>query len=75
MKGSMYPKEGTIDIVKSIAGTICSTGGCLLTHARVQEILIENGKVIGVKVGDKEIKCSRGVISGIGLPHTAKLIP
>lgn len=75
MKGSMYPKLGTTDIVKSVAGTIYSNGGCVLTHARVSEIIIEKGRAVGVKVGDKEVRCRRGVISGVGLPHTAGLIP
>lgn len=36
VNGSMYPKEGTSDIIKSIVSTINSNGGKCLTKARVE---------------------------------------
>lgn len=45
MKGSMYPKNGTNEIIKSYAGAILANGGTLLTKAKVESIIVENGKV------------------------------
>lgn len=46
----MYPKESTNAIIDSIAGTIVSRGGTLLTKAKVEKILVENGKCEGVEL-------------------------
>lgn len=71
----MYPKESTQAIIKSIASTIKSKGGELLTKAFVKDIIVENGKAVGVLLkGGQEIRAKK-VISTMGIPNTIKAIP
>ena len=46
----IYPKGGPETIIKSIISTINNFGGIVLTKAKVDEIIIENNNVRGVKV-------------------------
>ncbi len=41
--GSMYPKLGSQDIIKSIVCTINQLGGKVLTKAKVEKIIVKDG--------------------------------
>ena len=45
-----YPKEGMLGITNGLAGVIHENGGRVQLDAEVQEVVIENGRTIGVKV-------------------------
>jgi len=73
MRGSYYPVGGASEIAHSIVPVIERGGGKVLVRAQVQEIMIQAGKAVGVKVlkGSEvhEIKAPL-VISDAGVYNT-----
>ncbi len=68
--GGFYPIGGSWKIADSIIPRIQKTGGEVFTYARVQEILVEDGKVTGVEMADgHRIECAC-VISSAGIGNT-----
>jgi len=51
--GGYFPKGGAQNFADALRGVIEGHGGRVLVRHRVDEILVENGEVKGVKVGDK----------------------
>jgi len=51
--GGYFPKGGAQNFANALKEVIEGCGGKVLVRHRVDEILIENGEVKGVKVGDK----------------------
>ncbi len=51
--GGYFPKGGAQNFANALKKVIESYGGKVLVRHRVDEILVENGEVKGVKVGDK----------------------
>jgi len=74
--GGFYPIGGASEIAKTIIPVIQNTGGEVFTYADVTDILVENGKAVGVRMADgEEIRASR-VISNAGVINTyEKLLP
>jgi all-trans-retinol 13,14-reductase len=74
--GGFYPVGGSWKIADSIIPKIQKTGGEVFTYARVRQILVEDGVVTGVEIGDgHRISCAR-VISATGVATTFKnLLP
>lgn len=73
--GSLYPKEGLLETVKSIVSAINSNGGHVFTKARVDKILMNGSKVVGVEIqGGVVINCNK-IISTIGRNNTIKCLP
>ena len=68
--GGYYPVGGSWKIAETIIPKIQATGGEVFTYARVKEILIENGKTVGVEMQDgHRIDCDC-VISSAGVANT-----
>lgn len=55
-KGGYYPVGSSKTIVQSVEPIIRENGGDILVNHRVQEIIIRNGKAVGVKVLHKQGK-------------------
>jgi all-trans-retinol 13,14-reductase len=74
--GGYYPVGGSWRIADTIIPKIQAAGGEVFTYARVDQILVENGKVTGVRMADDHvIKCDC-VISSAGVINTFKgLLP
>lgn len=54
INGGYYPVGGSKKIADSIIPIIENSGGALLVNHTVKEILIDNGKAVGVRVNKKE---------------------
>ena len=54
--GGYFPKGGAQNFANALKGVIENYGGKVLVRHRVDEILVENGKVKGVRVGNKVFK-------------------
>lgn len=64
--GMARPKGGTGALVKALVNLVESKGGVILTDQRVEKILIDDGKAVGVRVkGGKEYRANKGIISNI----------
>lgn len=68
--GGYYPVGGSWRIAESIIPKIQAAGGEVFTYARVDEILVEDGKIAGVLMADgHRIDCDC-VISSAGVNNT-----
>lgn len=77
VEGCYYPEGGPIQFARGLIPPIQKIGGDVLVKARVDEILIENGRATGVRLANgDEIRSKRGVVSDAGMKSTlSKLLP
>ena len=54
--GGYYPRGGAQRFADTLKEFIEKHGGVVLVNHRVDEVLVENGRVVGVRVGDKVFK-------------------
>ena len=69
LEGGYYPAGGADQIAKKTIETLAQHGGKVLINAEVNEIVVKNHKVQGVRVGDTFIPC-KSVISNVGVSNT-----
>jgi all-trans-retinol 13,14-reductase len=76
LHGGYYPVGGASRIAETILPRIRATGGEVFTYARVQQVLLDDGRVRGVRMEDgHQIDCGC-VISGAGVINTfGHLVP
>lgn len=68
--GASYPVGGASRIAETIAPVIERNGGKVVVSADVERVLIENGKAIGVRMGDGREFRAGMVISDAGARNT-----
>ena len=74
--GGNYPVGGSVRFAETIAPMIQAGGGLLLTNAGVDEIVIEQGRAVGVKMEDGRVLRSDTIISNAGALNTyERLLP
>ena len=76
LHGGYYPIGGGSRIAETAIPVIQKSGGEVFTYANVQEILVESGKAIGVRMDDGTDIKTATVISNAGVFNTfGKLLP
>lgn len=76
LEGGYYPRGGSTQFAKQIIPTIQRTGGACLVNKRVEQILVENGKAVGVKMEGGDTIYAPQIIAACGVPNTyKKLLP
>ena len=70
LHGGYYPVGGSWRIADTIIPKIQAPGGEVFTYARVENIVVENGKVSGVKMQDGHVIECPCVISSAGVGNT-----
>lgn len=75
--GAFYPRGGPGNIAKKIIPVITQQGGKVLHSALVRQILLKNGRAVGVELKDgRQVWARRAVISNAGAYNTFKeLLP
>ncbi|PRQ02386.1 Phytoene desaturase [Enhygromyxa salina] len=74
--GGNYPIGGSARFAETIAPKIEAGGGMLLTNAPVDEIVVEAGEAVGVKLDDGRVLRAGLVISNAGALNTyGRLLP
>jgi beta-carotene ketolase (CrtO type) len=64
--GMARPRGGTGALVQALLNLVKSKGGVVLTDQDVEQVLIDDGRAVGVRVaGGKEYRANKGVISNI----------
>ncbi|MDZ8035989.1 beta-carotene ketolase CrtO [Nostoc sp. DedSLP04] len=64
--GMARPRGGSGGLVEALVKMVKSEGGTILTDQKVEKVLVDNGKAVGVRVaGGKEYRANKGVISSI----------
>jgi all-trans-retinol 13,14-reductase len=77
LAGGSYPVGGAVQMAETIIPVIEAAGGNVFTYAGVKEILIENGRAVGVRLhkDDVELRAPQ-IVSGAGLiPTYTRLLP
>jgi len=69
-KGGSFPIGGSSEIVNSINPVIEKSKGKVVVKAEVKEIIIENGRAVGVLMEDGKKFYSKIIISGVGVFNT-----
>ncbi len=76
MHGGFYPVGGAWRIGEAILPRIRAAGGEVFTYARVDEVLLRDGKVSGVRMADGHVIDCEVVISDAGAINTfTRLLP
>ncbi|KAK9903392.1 hypothetical protein WJX75_004649 [Coccomyxa subellipsoidea] len=78
-----YPLQGSRGIVDALVRGIEKNGGRVMLRARVEDILLEGGKAVGVRLakrgsrqqGHEVIRAARAVISNASVWDTQRLLP
>lgn len=75
-----FPKGGSGAIVDALVRGINKKGGKVFLRKHVEEVIVENGKALGVKYKDKTgtqktILANTAVVSNIDMYNSRKLIP
>ncbi|MGB5633447.1 MAG: FAD-dependent oxidoreductase, partial [Waterburya sp.] len=74
--GINYPKGGVGQIAQKLADGLVQAGGEIKYKARVTEIILENGKAIGVKLADNTLYRAKKIVSNATRWDTfGKLLP
>ncbi|MEM8554630.1 MAG: phytoene desaturase [Pseudomonadota bacterium] len=68
--GVHYAMGGVAAIAKAMGGVIEDQGGEIILGADVDEILLENGRATGVRLGDGEVLSADIVVSNADAGHT-----
>lgn len=68
--GASYPVGGASEIAAGVAPVIEEAGGRILVNAEVQEIVVENGRAVGVRMVDGSELRAPMVISDAGIANT-----
>ncbi|MGH2412183.1 MAG: phytoene desaturase family protein, partial [Microcystaceae cyanobacterium] len=64
--GMARPRGGTGALTQALVKLVKSQGGVILTEQAVKQIIIDEGRAVGVRVaGNQEYRASKGVISNI----------
>jgi all-trans-retinol 13,14-reductase len=74
--GGAYPVGGSSRFATTILPAIEATGGAVITSAEVEEIVVEDGRAVGVRIAGGEVVRAPAVISDAGVAVTyGRLLP
>ena len=73
--GVARPKGGSGGLTKALARAIKAYGGQVFVNAGVKQILLENGKAVGIELEDGQKYTARAVVSGTHILTTAAALP
>ena len=70
LEGATFPKGGSSEIARKIIPTIERNGGKVFVRRAVENIIIKNGRAVGVKMVSGEEIFAKTIISAAGVPLT-----
>ncbi len=74
--GGNYPVGGSWKIAETIIPVIRAAGGEVFTYAKVEEIVLEQGKAVGVKLENGDVLRADQIVSSVGARLTyGQLLP
>ena len=76
LNGAWYPRGGSAKLAENIIPTIEKNGGAVLVRKSVENIIVKNGRAIGVKMSNGVEIFAKNIVSAVGAPNTWKrLVP
>jgi all-trans-retinol 13,14-reductase len=74
--GGYYPVGGSAAIARELLQTVADAGGYTRISADVAQIVLENGRAVGVRLRDGEELRARRIVSAVGVSSTVqRLLP
>lgn len=74
--GGYYPEKGASIIADTLLNTVAKTGGMTCVRTAIEEIIVQNGKAVGVKTTTGEEFFAPKIVSAIGIQNTVShLVP
>lgn len=74
--GARYPQGGAKVFAEAMLANVLNNGGKVLTKANVKEVIVKDGKAVGVEMEDGTTILSKHVISAAGAKTTVnRLLP
>jgi len=75
-RGLAYPKGGMGAVVDALVKAVEREGGIVQTGVRVQEVLLEGRRAVGVRLGGgRELRATEAVVCNASVWDTAGLLP
>lgn len=76
MWGGYYPVGGSQEIARGLLKTVADAGGWTVVNGDVEQILIEGGRAVGVRLTDGRTARAKRVVSAAGVQSTVtRLLP
>jgi all-trans-retinol 13,14-reductase len=75
LEGAHYPIDGAQAYAAGMVPVIERAGGRVQLRAEVRELILENDRVRGVRIGDGTVYRARAVVSDAGAQNTVALLP
>ena len=73
--GAGYPIGGPARLAESLAAGVWNAGGELRTGARVAQLLVEDGRAVGVRLADGREERAPHIVSAMGALNTIAALP
>jgi all-trans-retinol 13,14-reductase len=74
--GAFYPRGGSKVFAQHLLRQVDAAGGDVLTRASVEELVVEDGRVVGVRMEDQRVLRAPVVVSAAGVKTTVRrLLP
>ena len=73
--GAYYPVGSAASIAREMLRTVADAGGWTAIRTEVDEVLVRGGRATGVRLGNGRELAASKVISAVGAPVTASLLP
>jgi all-trans-retinol 13,14-reductase len=73
--GVFYPRGGSMSLARTLSEQIAAHRGWVQTQASVEEILVQGGRAMGVRLANGTVIHARAVISAAGAHNTTRLLP
>ena len=73
--GAYYPVGTAESIARELLRTVADAGGWTLVRTEVEDIVVRGGRAVGVALSDGSEISAGAVISAVGAPLTAGLLP
>lgn len=69
-QGHYYPKGGMLTFANNLAKAYTANGGEIKCKTEVKKIIIENGKAVGVQLGDESVIKGKWIVSNSDIQRT-----
>jgi len=75
-RGLAYPKGGMGSVIDALVHAVEREGGIVKTGVRVQEVMVEDGRAVGVRLGSgAELRAAEAVVLNSSVWDSAGLLP
>lgn len=75
-RGWINPIGGSVRLAEALADVVRASRGTIVTEARVEKIILENGRAVGVRTDDGKVyRASRAIVSSMHFTALPEMLP